>query len=177
MDYDTDMRVENLSILYTISFTSPRLNPDRDDDICVYFALDSPGSGTFVTHFTLFIRALGQELARWSVLGDPDHLDPGDPAHPMLRDLAYCWDGIASGHGVLQFSATPVSVMNIRRNFHQASRVFAPLCRYHRYEYFASGIFSDAEQALLLQVFTEMEVAAQYVYSTNLLISNHSLLC
>ena len=44
-------------------------------------------------------------------------------------------------------------------------------------QYFASGIFSDAEQVLLLQVFTEMEVAAQYVYSTNLLISNHSLLC
>lgn len=157
------MRIENSSILYTLSFTSPRLEPDRENDISVYFALDSAGSGTFVTDLALFIRNLGQELAKWSVLGDPDHLDPGDSAHPVLHDLAYCWDGISCGYGVLQYCASPASTLNVCRNFHQESRILDPLCSYHRFEYFASGIFLDAEPALLHQVFTEMETSAQYV--------------
>jgi hypothetical protein len=159
------MRVENISTLYTLSFTEPRLNPDRGEDFCVYFALDSHGSGTFVTDLAVFIRALGQELIKWSVLGDSDHLDPGDPAHPVLRDFAYSWDGVACGYGVLQFGAPLTSVMNIRRSFHQMSRISAPLCSHLRFEYFGSGLFSDAGPSLLLQVFTEIEVAAQYVYN------------
>ena len=155
------MTIENASVLYTISFTSPRLDPDRDGDICVYFALDSVGSRTFVTDLALFIRNLGQELAKWSVLGHPDHLDPDDPAHPVLHDLAYCWDGISCGYGVLQLCATPVSIINIRRSFHQTSRILAPHSRYCRYEYFASGIFLNAEPGLLTQMFTEMESTAQ----------------
>lgn len=165
MNYNTDMRVEDFSTLYTISFTEPRLDPNRDEDICIYFALDSAGSGTFVTDLVVFIRTLAQELMKWSVLGDPTHLDPGDPAHPVLRDLAYCWDGVGCSYGVLQFNATPISIMNIRRKFHQTSRIFSPLCHQHRYEYFASGVFSDAEPALLLEVFTAIEVAAQYVFN------------
>ena len=53
------MNVEELSTLYTISFTCPRLNPNQDGDFCVYFTLESDGSNTFVTDLALFIRALG----------------------------------------------------------------------------------------------------------------------
>lgn len=164
LNYEVDMDVERLSTLHTISFTHPRLNPDRDEDFCVYFAIESSGSETFVTDLALFIRTLGQELVKWSVLGHPDRLDLGNPAHPVLRDLAYCWDGVACAHGVLQFNAIPVSVMNIRRTFHRTSRIFGAFCHTHRYEYFASGIFLDVEREMLPLVFTEMEVAAQYVY-------------
>ena len=160
------MDAERLSALHTISFTTPRLNPNGDGDFCVYFALETLGAGTFVTDLALFVRALGQKLIKWSVLGHPDQLDPDNPAHPVLRDLAYCWDGVACVYGVLQFSARPVSVMNIRRVFHRTSRIFGAFCQAHRYEYFATGIFSDMEQLVIPLVFTEMEVAAQYVTPT-----------
>ena len=171
------MNVENLSTLYTISFTRPRLNPNRDGDFCVYFTLESDGSNTFVTDLALFIRALGRDLIRWSVLGRPDRLDPGDPTHPKLRDIAYCWDGVACAHGVLQFSASDVSVMNIHRVFHRTSQIFGAICQTHWYEYFARGIFSDVEQAVLPLVFTEMEVAAQYMYQTPLQFIPEMLIC
>ena len=165
------MTIENLSTLYTLSFTKPRLDPSRDGDFCAYFVLESRGSETFVTDLAVFIHTLGQELMKWSVLGDPSRVDPCDPAHPVLRDIAYCWDGVACGYGVLQFSAIPVSVTNIRRNFHQTSRIFEPLCHRHRHEYFSSGIFSDWEDALLPLAFAEIEAAAQYVPEQSLHIS------
>lgn len=177
LDYETNMKVEQLSTLYTISFTSPRLDPDKDGDFCVYFALESNGSKMFVTDLALFVQALGQRLIKWSVLGHPDRLNPGNPAHPMLRDLAYCWDGIACAYGVLQFSASPVSVMNIRWIFHRTSWICGPFCHAHRYEYFSSGIFSDVERAMLPMVFTEMEAAAQYVQSNQFLPIFKSLIC
>jgi len=158
------MNVGHLSTLRTISFTNPRLDPDSDGDFCVYFTLETPGAETFVTDLALFVRDLGKELIRWSVLGHPDRLNPDNPAHPVLRDLTYCWDGVTCVHGVLQFSASPVSVMNIRRVFHRTSRIFGPFCQAHRYEYFASGIFLDVERAVIPVVFSEMEAAAQYVF-------------
>lgn len=156
---------EDLSVLYTISFTKPRVNPNRDGDFCVYFVLESPGPETFVTDLALFIRTVGQELIKWSVFGNPDNLDLSDPTYPMLRDLAYSWDGIACGYGVLQFCATPVSVMNIRRKFHQMSQIFSPLSSHRRHEYFASGIFAEAQDTLLPVAFIKMEAAAQYVFN------------
>jgi hypothetical protein len=169
------MEAEHLSTLHTISFTTPRLDPDKDGDFCVYFTLETSGAETFVTDLALFIQALGKKLIRWSVLGHPDRLDPNNPAHPVLRDLAYCWDGVACAYGVLQFGARPVSVMNIRRVFHRTSRIYGPFCQAHRHEYFASGIFLDVEQAVIPLVFTEMEVAAQYVHTNNSLrFSNRS---
>ena len=161
------MEIQQLSTLYTISFTRPRLNPDRDGDFCVYFALESSGSKTIMTDLALFIRAVGQELIKWSVLRNPNRLSSGNPAHPVLRDLAYSWDGVACAYGVLQFSAIPVSVMNIRRMFHRTSKISGPFCPSHRYEYFSSGILSDVPREMLSLVFTEMEVAAQYVYPPN----------
>jgi len=157
------MKVEQLSVLHTISFTNPRLNVNRDGDFCVYFALESNGPETFATDLALFIRTLGRELIEWSVHGNPNRLDPGDPAHPTLQDIAYSWDGVTCAFGVLQFSANSVSVMNIDRVFHRTSRILFPLCPSHRYEYFANGIFAHVERAVLLSVFTEMEVAAQCV--------------
>lgn len=159
------MEVKQLSTLSTISFTNPRLDPDGDGDFCVYFALETPGAETFVTDLALFIRNLGRKLIRWSVLGHPDRLDPNDPAHPVLWDLAYCWDGVAHSHGVLQFRANPASVMNIRRMFHRKSRICGLFCQVHRYEYFASGIFLAMERAAILPVFADIEAAAQYVHS------------
>jgi len=159
------MNVGQLSTLHTISFTNPRLDPDRDGDFCVYFSLESDGPQTFATDLALFIRTLGQELIEWSVLGYPDRLEPDDLAHPVLRDLAYSWDGVTCVFGVLQFGADPVSVMNIRRVFHRTSRVIRGLCHVHRYEYFANGIFADVERAVLPSVFIEMETAAQYVHN------------
>jgi len=163
------MDVERLSSLYTISFSNPRLDPAKDGDFCVYFALETAGAETLVSDLALFIRTLGWNLIRWSVLGDPHRLGPNNPAHPVLRDLAYCWDGVACAYGVLQFGVGPVSVMNIRRVFHRTSRICGPFCQAHRYEYFANGIFSDVERAAIPQVFTEMEVAAQYVCSNQFL--------
>ena len=157
------MKVEQLSCLHTISFTNPRLNPNRDGDFCVYFILESDGPKTFATDLALFIRTLGRELIKWSVLGVPHRLNPGDPAHPVLQDLAYSWDGVTCVSGVLQFSASPISVMNIDRAFRRTSRIVGGLCHAHRYEYFANGIFAAVERAVLLSVFTEMEVAAQCV--------------
>lgn len=169
------MNVEHLSTLHTISFTHPRLDPTQEGDFCVYFSLESSGSETFVTDLALFIRTLGQRLNEWSVYGRPNRFDPGDPAHPVLRDIAYCWDGIACGHGVIQFSADVVSVMNIRRMFHRTSRIFGAICQHHRYEYLASGVFLDVESAVLPLVFTEMETAAQYVYHGQpFLLPSHS---
>ena len=152
-----------LSTLYTISFTRPRLDPTRDGDFCVYFVLESNGAETFVTDLALFIRGLGQNLIHWSVLGRPNCLGPDDPAHPVLRDIAYSWDGVACGHGVVQFSASNVSVMNIQRVFHRMSRIVGAVCQTHRYEYFASGTFLDMARMVLPLVFIEMEAAAQYV--------------
>ena len=163
------MEVERLSTLYTISFTNPRLNPEQDGDFCVYFALETAGAETLVLDLALFIRALGRNLIRWSVLGNPHRLNPDNPAHPILRDLAYCWDGVACAYGVLQFGASAVSVMNVRRVFHRTSQICGPFCQTHRYEYFASGIFSDLERAAIPPVFAEMEVAAQYVCSNKFL--------
>lgn len=164
LSYETNMDVGQLSTLHTISFTHPRLNPNETGDFCVYFALETTRAETFITDLALFIRTLGQELIRWSVLEHHDRLGPDDPAHPVLWDLAYCWDGIACGHSVLQFRANPVSVMNIRWMFHRASQICGPFCQAHRYEYFASGIFLDVEQAAIPPVFADMEAAAQYVY-------------
>jgi len=163
------MEVGRLSSLYTISFTEPRLDPTRDGDFCVYFALETIGAETLVSDLALFIQALGRNLIRWSVLGNPHRLGPDNPAHPVLRDLTYCWDGVVCAHGVLQFGATSVSVMNIRWVFHRTSQICGPFCHAHRYEYFANGIFSDVERAVIPQVFTEMEVAAQYVHSNQFL--------
>ena len=162
------MKVKQLSTLYTISFTNPRLDSDRDGDFCVYFTLESDGPQTFATELALFIRALGRQLIKWSVLGNPDRLNPGDPIHPVLRDLVYSWDGVTCTSGVLQFGASPISVMNIRRAFHRTCRIINPLCNAHRYEYFANGIFANVEQATLLSSFTDMEVAAQYVHHNQL---------
>jgi len=170
LNYAINMEVEQLSTIYTISFTNPRLNPNKDGDFCVYFTLETDGAETLVSDLALFIHTLRQKLTRWSVLGYADQLDPDNPAHPVLRDLAYCWDGVACAHGVLQFGATPVSVMNIHRVFHRTSRICGPFCQAHRYEYFASGVFLDVERAAILPVFTEMEVAAQYVYSKQFLL-------
>ena len=159
------MDAERLSTLYTISFTNPRLDPSKDGDFCVYFTLETAGAETFVSDLALFIQTLGRNFIRWSVLGDPHRLYPDNPAHPILRDLAYCWDGVACTHGVLQFGATPVSVMNIRRMFHRTSRICGPFCHVHRYEYSASGIFLDVERSAIPPMFTDIEVAAQYVQS------------
>lgn len=92
LNYATNMDIEELSTLHTISFTNPRLNPDGDGDFSVYFALETFGAETLVSDLALFIRTLGRQLIRWSVLGNPNRLDPDNPAHPVLRDLAYCWD-------------------------------------------------------------------------------------
>ena len=102
-------------------------------------------------------------MIEWSVLGHPNWLNPNNLAHPMLRDLAYCWDGIACGYGVLQFSAIPVSVMNICWAFHRMSRLCGTFCHAHHYKYFSCGIFSDMEPAVLPLVFTKMEITVQYV--------------
>ena len=157
------MDISQLSTLHTISFENPRLDSDGTGDFCVYFTLEAAGAESFVTDLALFIRTLGWRLIKWSVLGHPGRLGPNDPAHPVLRDLAYCWDGIACGYGVLQFHASPVSVMNIRRMFHRTSRICGPFCQTHRYEYFASGVFLDVELAAIPPVFADMEVAAQCV--------------
>jgi len=160
------MDVEQISALYTISFSHPRLHPNSHGDFCIYFALETKGTGTLVTDLALFIRNIGQKLIKWSVLGHPDCLGPGDPIHPTLQDLAYCWDGVATAYGVLQFSAQAVAAMNIRRVFHRTASVCAPFCHIHRYEYFATGIFLDVDRTTLLSMFNEMESAAQYVHST-----------
>lgn len=160
------MDVEQISTLHTISFSHPRLHPDGHGDFCVYFALETPGTETLVTDLALFIRSVGQKLIRWSVLGHSGRLNPGNPMHPVLRDLAYCWDGVATAYGVLQFSAQPVAVMNIQRVFHRSALMCAPFCPVHRYEYFATGIFLDMERRALPPVFDEMESAARYVSST-----------
>ncbi|KAF9791127.1 hypothetical protein BJ322DRAFT_1104791 [Thelephora terrestris] len=161
LNYDTNMDAEQVSALHTISFCHPRFDPNSDSDFCVYFALETQGVEALVTDLALFIRSVGQKLIKWSVLGHPDHLGPGNPLHPTLQDLAYCWDGVATAHGVLQFSAEPVAVMNIQRVFHQTALICAPLCLIHRYEYLATGIFSDVEQWTLLLAFNEMELAAR----------------
>ena len=166
LDYNTDMNAEQISTLYTISFSHPRLHPDNHDDFCVYFALETQGTGTLATDLALFIRGVGRRLIMWSVLGHPDRLEPGNPMHPALQDLAYCWDGVATVHGVLQFSAQPVAVMNIQRVFHRTASICSPFCHAHRYEYFATGIFSDVERWTLLLVFNDMELAARFVCST-----------
>lgn len=163
------MDVNRLSVLYTISFTDPRLIPNRDTDFCVYFALETAGAKSLSTDLALFIRTLGRKLAMWSVVDDPDRLNPGDASHPKLQDIAYSWDGVACAYGVLQFSACPVPTLNIRRMFHQTSLICNPHCHTHRYEYFTSGIFSDLDHGSILQMFGEIEVCAQYVHSSRLL--------
>ena len=160
------MDVKQISALHTISFGYPRLRPDSHGDFCVYFALETRGTETLVTDLALFIQSVGRRLIRWSVLGHSGRLGPGNPIHPILRDLTYCWDGIATAYGVLQFSAPPVAVMNIQRAFHRSALICAPFCHAHRYEYFATGIFLDVERRTLPLVFDEMESAAQYVFST-----------
>ena len=163
------MDAGRLSTLYTISFTNPRLIPSRDDDFCVYFALETVGTRSLSTDLALFVRTLGQTLNTWSVLNDPDQLNPGNPLYPKLQDIAYSWDGVACAYGVLQFSADPVPTLNIRRMFHRTSRICSPHCCVHRYEYFASGVFSDLDHRSISQTFGEMEVSAQYVHSARFL--------
>ena len=169
MDYNIDTDVDRLSTLYTIGFTNPRLIPSRHNDFCVYFALETVGVGSLSTDLALFVRTLGQELNAWSALDDPNRLNPGDPLHPKLQDIAYSWDGVACAYGVLQFSAAPVPTLNIRRMFHQLSRICGPHCHLHRYEYFARGVFSNLDHRSILRTFGEMEVSAQYVHSARFL--------
>lgn len=164
------MNTDQLSTLHTISFTNPCLDPDKDGDFCVYFVLETDRVEKLVTDLALFIRDIGRTLIGWSVFGHADQLTAGNPAHPALRDLAYCWDGVTCAYGVLQFSATPVLVMNIHWAPHQTSQIYGPFCPAHWYEYFTSSIFSDVEQATLPLVFAEIEVAAQYVCSTRFLL-------
>jgi len=83
-------------------------------------------------------------------------------------------DSIACAYGVLQFSADPVPTLNIRRMFHQMSSICSPYCHLHRYEYFATGIFSDLDQRSILQMFGEMEVCAQYVHSAQFIQTTDS---
>lgn len=157
------MNVRQLSTLYTISFSRPRLHPDRCGDFCVYFALETQDTGTLVTDLALFIRGIGWKLIKWSVLGCSNRLGPGNPVHPSLQDLAYCWDGVATAYGVLQFSAQPMAVMNIQRVFHRTASICAPFCPARRYEYFATSTFLDVEQRTLPLVFGKVESAARYV--------------
>ena len=159
------MDAKRISTLYTLSFTYPCLQPDSHGDFCIYFALETQGAETLVTDLALFIWSVGQTLIRWSVLRHPSRLGPGNPIHPILRDLAYCWDGVATAYGVLQFSAQPVAVMNIQRVFHRTALICAPFCHAHRYKYCSTGMFSDVERKTLPLVFDEMESAAQYVSS------------
>ena len=171
------MDATRLSVLYTISFTDPRLIPTRDTDFCVYFALETVGVRSLSTDLALFVRTLGQKLTMWSILDDPDRFNPGNPHHPKLQDIAYSWDGVTCAYGVLQFSAGPVSTLNIRRTFHQTSLICSPHCHIHRYEYFASGIFSDSGHRSILQTFGEIEVCAQYIHSSRFLrIANSYIL-
>ena len=163
MDHGIDLDPGSVSALYTISFARPRLIPQRRTDFCVYFALETDEARTLFTDLAQFILALGQRLGGWSVLSNSDQPNLGSRAHPTLQDLAYCWDGVACAYGVLQFSAGPISMLNIRRMFHQTSLICHPLCYFHRYEYFASGIFSDLDDVMMIYVFREMEIAARYV--------------
>ena len=119
--------------------------------------------GSSFTDLALFIQTLAQTLNKWSVLEDPDQSSPESPAYPKLQDLAYSWDGIACAYGVLQFSASRVSVLNFHRMFHQMSSICNPHCFFHQYEYFASGVFLDMDLVLIWFVFHEMEIAARYV--------------
>lgn len=155
------MNVENISSLCTLSFSQPRLNPENHNAFCIYFALETQGAETLVTDLAIFIRNIGQKLIKWSVLGNPDKLEPDNPMHPILQDLAYCWDGVATAYGVLQFDAQPIAVMNIQRVFHRSALICAPFCHIHRYEYLATGIFLDVERWTIPLVFGEMESAAR----------------
>jgi hypothetical protein len=163
LNYDISLDAARLSALHTISFTQPHLNQYEHRDFCIYFTLETFGAETLVSDLALFIRTIGQQLVEWSVLGDPSQLNSDNPAHPSLQDIAYCWDGVACAYGVLQFHASSVSVMNIRQMFHQTSKICGSFCQIHRYEYLASGVFSDVEQAAIPTMFAEIEIAAQYV--------------
>jgi len=177
LDYNIDMDTNQLSVLYTISFTDPRLIPTRDTDFCVYFALETVGVRSLSADLALFIRTLGQKLNAWSALNDPDRLNPGNPLHPKLQDITYGWDSVACAYGVLQFSANLVPMLNIRRMFHQTSEICNPHCGTHWYEYLANGIFLDLDHRSILQMFSEMEVIAQYVHSARFLqITNSYIL-
>lgn len=162
LSYNTNMDTNQISTLYTISFSNPRLHPDSQGDFCVYFALETQGAETLVTNLALFIRSVRRKLIRWSVLGHPDCLRPGNPIHLILRDLACCWDGVATAYGVLQLGTPPVAVMNIQWAFHRTTLICTPFCHAHWYEYFATGIFLDVEWRTLPLVFDEMESAARY---------------
>lgn len=167
MNYEVSMDANRLSTLYTLSFADHRIDTSISSDFCLYFTLETYRTNTFIGDLAMFLRTVGRQLMMWSVLGNPDELDSGSPAHPVLHDLTYCWDGVTCGYGILQFIAPYVSVMNIRRMFHQTSRVCNPLCQDHRYEYVASGVFSDVERASIPSVFAEIEIAARYVHSAS----------
>ena len=132
------------------------------------------------TDLALFIQTLARRLNHWSVLEDIDQWSPGSPAYPKLQDVAYCWDGVAYAYGVLQFSASRVSVLNIRRMFHQTSLICNPQCYSHRYEYFATGVFLDVDPATTWFLFREMEIATRCVCSVEILcfklLTHHPLL-
>ena len=121
------------------------------------------------TDLALFIQTLAQRLNQWSVLEDANRCSPGSPAYPKLQDLAYCWDGVAYAYGVLQFSASQVSVLNIHRMFHQMSLICNPHCYFHRYKYFGSGVFLGVGPVTIWFLFREMEIAAQCVCSVKIL--------
>jgi hypothetical protein len=157
------MNTEQVSSLYTISFSHPRIHPNRHGDFCVYFALETQEAGTLTTDLAVFIRGVGQKLIKWSVFGCSNRLGPGNTMHPSLHDLAYSWDGVATAYGVLQFSAPPVAVMNIQRVFHRTASICAPFSHTRRYEYFATGMFLDVEWKTIPSVFNGVESAAQYV--------------
>ena len=163
LNYDTNMNVGQLSTLYTISFSYPHIHPDCHGDFCIYFTLETQDTGTLVTDLALFIRDVGRKLIKRSVLRCSNRLEPGNPMHPSLQDLVYCWDGVATTYGVLQFSTQPVAAMNIQRGFHCMASICTPFCPTRRYEYFATGTFADTERETLPLVFNKMELAAQYV--------------
>ncbi|KAF9645224.1 hypothetical protein BDM02DRAFT_3131239 [Thelephora ganbajun] len=135
LNYNIDMDVKHISALHTISFSHPRLHPNGHGDFCIYFALETQEVGTLVTDLALFIQDIGWKLIKWSVLGCPDCLGPGNPIHPVLHDLTYCWDGVATAYRVLQFSTQPVAVMNIQQVFHRTVSTSLP------------SVFSEMESA------------------------------
>ena len=176
LDFNASINdADHVSVLHTLSFTRPCLIPERRADFSVYFALDTNGAGTLFPDLALFIQALAQRLNRWSVLDNTGQCSLRSPAHPRLQDLAYCWDGVTSAYGVLQFTATRVSVSNIRRMFHQTSSICNPYCYFHRYKYFANGFFLDLDLASISLTFQQMEVAAQYVFSHLLFQTTYTL--
>jgi hypothetical protein len=160
------MNTEQVSSLYMISFSHPRIHPNRHGDFCVYFALETQEAGT-LDHRPCRVhprcRTEADQVVSFWVLQPPRTWEYTNTMHPSLHDLAYSWDGVATAYGVLQFSAPPVAVMNIQRVFHRTASICAPFSHTRRYEYFATGMFLDMERKTIPSVFNGVESAAQYV--------------